>query len=189
MPGVTRPADPLAPLLLAIASGDPDPFPAFYDATSARVYGVVLRVLQSPDHAAEVTQDVYLDVWRLAAQFDPARGRAISWLMTMAHRRAVEAVRSIAASRARDDRIGLRDQTVAVDEVWEAVTSRSDRAYAQDRIQTALLDLTDTKREVLMMAYFGGLTQSEIAARLTVPLGTVKTRLRDGLTALRTAIA
>ena len=123
--GVPSGGDPgrLSDLLRQAALGDEAAFAAFYDATSARVYGVVLRVLQSPDHAAEVTQDVYLDVWRLAAQFDPARGRAISWLMTMAHRRAVEAVRSIAASRARDDRIGLRDQIGAVDEVWEAVTS------------------------------------------------------------------
>lgn len=180
-------SDLLAPLLLDIASGHADAFPAFYDATTSRVYGLALRVLRSPEHAAEVTQDVYLDVWRLARQFDPARGRAVAWLLTMTHRRAVEAVRSTSASRARDERVGLWDQGAAVDEVWESVTIRADRVEAQDRIGAALQCLTETKREVLVMAYFGGMTQTEIATRLTIPLGTVKTRLRDGLTALRAA--
>lgn len=188
-PPPARAPDPLAPLLLEIATGRPDSFCRFYDATSSRVYGIAVRVLRSPEHAAEVTQEVYLDVWRLASRFDPSRGQAIGWLMTMTHHRAVEAVRSVSAARARDDRAGMRDQPAAVDVVWESVTSRSDRVDAQARVGAALHGLTPTKREVLTMAYFGGMTQSEISTRLTVPLGTVKTRLRDGLTALRIALS
>lgn len=171
-------------LLAQVGTGDRAAFGALYDTTAARVFGLVRRLVVDPAQAEEVTQDVYLEIWQNAPRFDPARGSALTWMFTLAHRRAVDRVRASQASRERDLRIGARDLDVPVDTVAEAVEVRVEH----ERVQGALGELSELQRECVSLAYYGGLTQREIADRLEVPLGTVKTRLRDGMIRLRTAL-
>ena len=174
----------LVELVLSSARGDQDAFAALYDQTSARVYGIVWRVLRSSDHAAEVTQEVYTEAWRQAARFDPGKGSVLAWIATMAHRRAVDRVRSVTREVARDEHYAVTGIGREVDHVWEGVEQRLDAA----RVRKGLEALTAIQREALTLAYFGGFTQTEIATRLQLPLGTVKTRVRDGLIRLRDAL-
>jgi len=175
-------SDPtLDDLLVATGVGDRAAFGALYDRTAARIFGLVRRVVVDPAQAEEVAQDVFLEVWQTAPRFDAARGTAISWMFTLAHRRAVDRVRSAQSARERDARIGARDIDVPVDSVSEAVEVRLDH----ERAHEALAELSELQRECVTLAYYGGLTQSEIAERLDVPLGTVKTRMRDGMIRLR----
>jgi RNA polymerase sigma-70 factor, ECF subfamily len=167
--------------LVRAADGDARAFADLYDATAPRVFGLVLRILVDRSQAEEVAQEVYLEAWRSARRFDPARGAAISWLLQIAHARAVDRVRSSQAQRDRDARIGVRDAAVPVDEVAEHV----EVALESARARRALAELSDVQRQAIELAYFGGLTQTEIAARLETPLGTVKTRMRDGMHRLR----
>jgi RNA polymerase sigma-70 factor (ECF subfamily) len=168
-------------LLVATASGDREAFSRFYDQTAPRVFGLVRRILVDAAQAEEVTQDVFLEAWQTAARFDPDRGPAAAWLLTLAHRRAVDRVRSSQAARDRDLRTGIRDLAVPVDDVAEAAEISAEH----ERVTDALGQLSPAQRECLALAYYGGFTQSEIAARLELPLGTVKTRLRDGMIRLR----
>ncbi|WP_081646205.1 ECF RNA polymerase sigma factor SigK [Agrococcus pavilionensis] len=167
--------------LVRAADGDERAFAELYDATAARVFGLVLRILVDRAQSEEVAQEVYLEAWRQAKRFDPSRGAAMSWLLQIAHARAVDRVRSSQSQRDRDERIGVRDTAVPVDEVAEQVEISLDAA----RARRALGELSDAHREAIELAYFEGLTQSEIAERLGAPLGTVKTRLRDGMERLR----
>jgi RNA polymerase sigma-70 factor (ECF subfamily) len=185
-PTAERPTEAagLVELVLASARGDQDAFADLYDQTSGRVYGIVWRVLRSPDHAAEVTQEVYTEVWRQATRYEPRKGSVLAWIATMAHRRAVDRVRSVTREVARDESYAVASTGREVDHVWEGVEQRLDAA----RVRKALEALTPIQREALTLAYFGGLTQGEIAARLQLPLGTVKTRVRDGLIRLRDAL-
>ena len=171
-------------LLALVGRGDRVAFGALYDETAPRLFGLIRRLVVDPAQAEEVTQDVYLELWQSAARFDADKGNALSWMFTMAHRRAVDRIRSAQASRDRDLRIGVRDLDVPVDTVAEAAETSVEHA----RVQGALDELSDLQRECVRLAYYGGLTQSEIAERLQVPLGTVKTRLRDGMIRLRTAL-
>ncbi|RYZ28682.1 MAG: sigma-70 family RNA polymerase sigma factor [Propionibacteriaceae bacterium] len=171
----------LVELVLASARGDETSFARLYDATSGRIYGIVWRVLRSPDHAAEVTQEVYTEVWRQATRFDPAKGSALAWIATMAHRRAVDRVRSVTREVARDEQYAVSGAGREIDHVWEGVEQRLEA----QRVRKGLESLTPIQREALTLAYFGGFTQTEIAERLKLPLGTVKTRVRDGLIRLR----
>jgi len=189
-PSGSDPAEPatgdpeLAGLLAAAARGNEQAFAAFYDRTSPRVYGMVLRVVRDPAQAAEVTQDVYLQIWREAARFDAKLGSVLSWLLMIAHRRAVDRVRSARTATLRDDRYALSQADRPYDEVSEQVHASLDA----QRVRTALHDLTDTQREAISLAYFAGYTHREIAALLDLPLGTAKTRIRDGLIRLRDAL-
>jgi RNA polymerase sigma-70 factor, ECF subfamily len=171
----------LAEVLRRVARGDHDAFARLYDATSSRTYGVVWRVLRSADHAAEVTQEVYTEVWRQAARFEESKGSVSAWITTMAHRRAVDRVRSVTSEVARDEHYARAEPGREVDHVWEGVAERLDA----DRVRKGMESLSPIQREALALAYFGGYTQSQVAERLKVPLGTVKTRIRDGLTSLR----
>ena len=171
----------LVSLLHQVARGNQDAFAALYDKTSSRVYGVVWRVLRSADHAAEVTQEVYTEVWRQASRYDATKGSVSAWVTTMAHRRAVDRVRSVTSETARDEHYALSEPGREVDNVWEGVSERLDA----ERVRKGLAALSPIQREALTLAYFGGYTQSQVADRLKVPLGTVKTRIRDGLTRLR----
>ena len=179
----TEPAE-LAELVHRSAEGDQDAFAELYDRTSRRVYGIVWRVLRSADHAAEVTQEVYSEVWRQATRFEAGKGSVLAWVATMAHRRAVDRVRSVTREVARDEHYALSGTAREVDHVWEGVEQRLDA----QRVREGLESLTPIQREALTLAYFGGLTQTEIAARLRLPLGTVKTRVRAGLIRLRDAL-
>ncbi|MBA8792770.1 RNA polymerase sigma-70 factor (ECF subfamily) [Friedmanniella endophytica] len=176
--------DQLAALLAAAAEGDQQAFAELYDRTSARVHGVALRVLRSPDHAAEVTQEVFVDVWRQATRYSAGRGSVLAWITTMAHRRAVDRVRSVTSETARDVKYAEHTVEVAHDEVWAGVDQRLD----VERVREGMAQLTSIQREALTLAYFGGYSQSQVAEHLGVPLGTVKTRIRDGLSGLRSVL-
>ena len=174
----------LVDLLTRSARGHEDAFSELYDLTSSRIYGTVLRVLRSADHAAEVTQEVFVEVWRQSARFDSGKGSAMAWMTTMAHRRAVDRVRSVTSEVARDERYAVVGVDREVDHVWEGVEQKLD----VERVRKGMASLTAIQREALTLAYFGGYTQSQVASLLKLPLGTVKTRIRDGLIGLRDAL-
>lgn len=179
--GSASSTDALPELLRRIARGDAEAFAKFYDVTCDRVYGMVIRVLCDRGYSEEVTQEVYLQVWRSAGGYDPELGSAISWLITLAHRRAVDRVRSESASTRRDLAYGLRDLAPDFDDVAETVGTReSVRA-----VLGCLESLTDVQRESVDLAYYQGLSYREVSERLSVALPTVKSRIRDGLRRLR----
>ena len=173
--------DHVADLLVRVASGDQAAFAQLYDMLSSRVFGLILRVLVNRAHGEEVLQEVFLEVWQSAGSFAPNKGQGRSWIMTIAHRRAVDRVRSAQSSADRDERAGLRELNTPQAGVDEQVELRIESR----RVARALETLPDPQREALTLAYFGGYSQSEIAALVGSPLGTVKTRMRDGLSRLR----
>lgn len=183
-PEGTGAADPLATLLARSARGDEEAFARLYADTSRRLYGLVLRVVRDPAQADEVTQEAYLEIWRTAARFDPDRGSALSWLMTIGHRRAVDRVRAAEATGRRETTYQRRNQEVAHDSTAERAQSGLDAV----RVRDALQSLTPMQREALELAYFGGYTHAEVAGMLDLPMGTAKTRIRDGLIRLRDAM-
>ncbi|MFW0783433.1 ECF RNA polymerase sigma factor SigK [Gordonia sp. CPCC 206044] len=173
------------PVLLArIASGDTAAFSEFYDSTCDRVYGMVFRVLRDPGYSEETTQEVFLQVWRSAGTYDPRAGSAISWLITVAHRRAVDRVRAESAATRRDITYGAEDQRTGFDEVAESVTAQETAREVVDCLQT----LTGIQRESVDLAYYQGLSYREVADRLSVALPTIKSRIRDGLRRLRNCL-
>jgi RNA polymerase sigma-70 factor (ECF subfamily) len=174
----------LAELLKRSARGDEAAFAEWYDATAARAYGLAVRVLRDRAQAEEVTQESYLDCWRHAARYDPAKGSAVAWLLTVVHRKAVDRVRSAEASERRDAAYGRRDAAVAHDETSEAATA----SIEATRVRAALADLTNKQREAVELAFLGGYTHTEVASLLDLPVGTAKTRIRDGLIRLRDAL-
>jgi RNA polymerase sigma-70 factor, ECF subfamily len=159
------------------AGGNEVAFAELYDLTLRRVYGTVLRVLRSPEHAEEVTQEVYVDIWRQAPRYAPDKGSVMGWIATMAHRRAVDRVRSVSSETARDERYAYSGQERESDEVWESVAQQND----VERVREALVTLTPIQQQAVQLAYYDGLSQSQISAALQLPIGTVKTRIRDGL--------
>ena len=173
--------DRLERLLALVAGGSEEAFAELYREVAAAVFGLVGRVVRDPAQSEEVTQEVFVELWRTASRFDPARGSARSWIMTCAHRRAVDRVRSAERAARRDDLAGRRDQGRPYDEVAEQVETSLEREHVR-RSQDAL---TDLQREAVVLAYYGGYTHREIAELLGVPSGTVRTRLRDGLLRLR----
>jgi len=182
-PGTTSPKG-LADLLRSSSRGDQTSFAKLYDATAARVHGLVLRVVRDPAQAEEVTQEAFLEVWRTATRFDPDRGSAISWLLTIGHRKAVDRVRAAEASSRRDTRYYDANQPVAHDETAEAATA----TFEAQRVRHAMAALTAAQREAVCLAYFGGYTHTEVATMLDLPIGTAKTRIRDGLIRMRDAL-
>jgi RNA polymerase sigma-70 factor (ECF subfamily) len=185
MPPVVPGSESSATLLAAIGAGDRDAFSRFYDLTAPMAFGLIRRVLRDPEAAAEVLQEVFWQVWQDASRYDPDRGTPEAWLVMRAKTRAIDRLRSI---RRRD-----RTFVAPVDE--SVAQRREDQApnpavVAEERglIQTALAQLPEAQRRVIELAFFEGLTQSEIAARLGEPLGTVKTRARLGLDRLRGAL-
>lgn len=175
------PADALAELLRRSARGDQTAFGALYDATAARVHGLALRVVRDQAQAEEVTQEAYLEIWRTASRYDSALGSPLSWLLTITHRKAVDRVRSAEAAARRDTTYHQRTQVVEHDQTAEAVETTLDAR----RVRQALDALTDAQREALVLAYLGGYTHTEVATMLDLPVGTAKTRIRDGLIRLR----
>jgi len=169
----------LAAGLRLVARGDADAFDAVYDQVAASVFGVVQRVVRDPAQSEEVTQEVLLEVWRNAASFDPERGTAIAWVTTLAHRRAVDRVRSVQKESERERRTAAAD--VPYDEVTEAVES----SLEHERVRRCLGSLTALQRESVTLAYYGGYTYGQVASLLGVPSGTIKTRMRDALIRLR----
>lgn len=174
----------LADLLNRSSRGDQAAFADFYDATSARAFGLAVRVVRDPAQAEEVSQEAFLEVWRTASRFDSARGSAIGWLLTMVHRKAVDRVRSAEASSRRDT--SYHQDSGAVDH--DSTAEAAEASMEARRVRGALEELTTVQREALELAYFGGYTHTEVATMLDLPVGTAKTRIRDGLIRMRDAM-
>jgi RNA polymerase sigma-70 factor, ECF subfamily len=182
-PEPARPAPPgpeLDALLGQVARGDKRAFERLYDSLAGPVYGLIYRVVRDFAQAEEVSQDVMLEVWRSAARFSPARGSAVAWVMTIAHRRAVDRVRSAAAAAAREQK-AAQWQPPDPGDLADSVAA----GIAREQVRRCLEGLTQPQRESITLAYYGGYSYRQIAGRLGVALSTVKTRIRAGLTRMR----
>jgi RNA polymerase sigma-70 factor (ECF subfamily) len=173
------PDDGPGELLRKVARGDEAAFSALYDELAPRIYGLARRILRDPAQAEEVAQEALVEVWRTAARFDPAKGSATSWALTIAHRRAVDRVRSVQASTERERRLATEERPY--DEVVEEATARLER----QQVRRCLEGLTELQREAITLAYYRGYSYREVAELLDTGLPTVKTRMRDGLIRLR----
>jgi RNA polymerase sigma-70 factor (ECF subfamily) len=168
-------------LLRLVARGDESAFNSLYDLLAPRIFGLARRVLRDPAQAEEVAQEALVEVWRNAPRFDPARGSAAAWVLTITHRRAVDRVRSAQASADRERRVAMTSTETPYDDVVEEATARLD----QQQVRRCLQSLTELQREAITLAYYGGHTYREVADLLGAALPTVKTRMRDGLIRMR----
>nr|WP_242484259.1 ECF RNA polymerase sigma factor SigK [Streptomyces sp. NE5-10] len=164
-----------------VAQGDQQAFSTLYDALAPMVFGLVLRVLRDRAQSEEVTQEVMIDLWRQAARYEPTAGSVTTWAATIAHRRAVDRVRSAQAAADREHAQAAREHTTAYDEVAEQVETRLE----SEQVRRCLRGLTELQRQAVTLAYYRGLTYREVAETLHTPLPTIKTRMRDGLIRLR----
>jgi RNA polymerase sigma-70 factor (ECF subfamily) len=171
----------LGGLLKACGKGDQTSFAELYDAVAARVLGLAVRVVRDRAQAEEVAQEAFLEIWRSSSRFDSDRGSPLGWLLTIVHRKAVDRVRSAEATSRRDASYHQQNQPVDHDSTAEAAHA----SLEARRVRTALDSLTAVQREALELAYFGGYTHTEVATMLDLPVGTAKTRIRDGLIRLR----
>ncbi|MEU1255137.1 sigma-70 family RNA polymerase sigma factor [Streptomyces chartreusis] len=171
----------LTELVQRVAMGDQDAFAALYDSVASPVHGVVRSVLRDRAQSEEVAQEVLVEVWRTAPRYRPDRGTPVNWILTLAHRRAVDRVRSVEAAAAREHKAALLDRLPDYDHVTEQVEARLER----EQVRRCLRTLTDVQKQAVTLAYYRGLTYRQVAETLALPLGTVKTRLRDGLVRLR----
>ena len=180
VPGSAKRADAdLDALLTLVARGDQGAFEALYERLARPAYGLIRKVLRDPAQSEEVVQEVLLEVWRTASRFDPARGGAATWVLTIAHRRAVDRVRSEAAAAGREQRASQ------VPDASDAVADSVEATLDAELLRRCLEGLSDVQRESITLAYYGGYTYPEVAKLLEVALGTIKTRIRDGLNRLR----
>jgi RNA polymerase sigma-70 factor, ECF subfamily len=179
----TETVDPEA-LLVRVGRGERAAFDELYDTISPLVYGVARRVVRDPQMAEDIAQEALVEVWRQAPRFDPSKGRATSWIVTIAHRRAVDRVRSEQSRHDREDRAGRATDTVSTAEPG----ARLEAAATTDELATGLALLTDVQRDAIRLAFYEGRTHQEVAQLLGIPLGTAKTRIRDGLIRLRDAV-
>jgi RNA polymerase sigma-70 factor, ECF subfamily len=170
----------LTGLLARVARGDHRAFELLYGELAGPIYGVVRQVLRDPAQSEEIAQEVLLEIWRTATRFDPAKGSPAAWALTIAHRRAVDRVRSETASSRREERAAA-DLAGEYDDVAEVVAATLDG----QRVRRCLGSLTELQRESIKLAYYGGYSYPQVAQLLGVALGTVKTRIRDGLIRMR----
>lgn len=181
--GHARQGARLAELIKRVACGNEVGFTELYDETSSRVYGAVLQMLRSPRLAAEVTEEVYVEIWQQASRYDPSKGSVLAWMMAVAHRRSVARVRAVSKESA-SERFASLNGGRELNRVSDEVDVRLDA----DRACEAMRSLTDIQRQAVTLAYFGGCSQTEVARLLGLPLGTVKLRIKDGLIGLRNAL-
>lgn len=172
----------LGKLMYAIAQGDQDAFTTFYDQTHRLVFGLALRIVRNRETAEEVTTDIYMQVWRQAANFELRRGTALSWLMTIARTRSIDRLRSAAYLRQETEPLDTVVQYAALGDSPEKMTIYAERGQL---VRHALAQLTPEQRALIEAAYFEGLSQSELAEQFALPLGTVKTRVRAGMMLLK----
>lgn len=177
-------AEEQSELLRRSAGGDEDAFARLYDATSSTVHGLVLRLVRSPELAAEVVQEVYLMAWQQSERFDPGRGTVLAWLCTMAHRRAVDRIRQSQRERDRDQQYEVRQVQTPADSTWGAV----EQSLESEEVRAELGALSALQREAVCLVYYRGYSHRQVAEHLAVPLGTAKARIRDGLNNLRSAL-
>jgi RNA polymerase sigma-70 factor (ECF subfamily) len=175
-----RDPESLESLMRRVARGDEVAFAALYDRTGAAVFGLARRVVRDPARAEEVAQEVFLQVWQTATRFDAERGSAKTWILTLAHRRAVDVVRRDQSSSNREQRYDWSGGP-DFDSVQEEVGTRLEH----EQVRRCLNSLTDLQREAVTLAYFGGYTYAEVSTLLEANPATVKTRMRDGLIRLR----
>lgn len=168
-------------LIEQVARGDQAAFASLYDIVAGSVLGVVTRVLRNPAQSEEVTQEVLVEVWQKAPTYTASRGTVVSWVLTIAHRRAVDRVRSEQASDVREHTAARMSTERPFDDVFEHAVA----TLEAERVRHCVATLTDLQRESVALAYYSGYTYREVAELLQTPLGTVKTRLRDGLIRLR----
>jgi RNA polymerase sigma-70 factor, ECF subfamily len=166
-------------LVSRVARADARAFEALYDELSSSVFGLARRVVRDPARAEDVTQEVFLEVWRKAARFDSTLGKAKTWVMTIAHRRAVDAVRRNESQKRQDEKAA--PEQVSHDEPADSLIAAEEHGAVRECLET----LTDLQLEAVRLAYFNGYTYSEVATLLDKPLPTIKTRMRDGLIRLR----
>ncbi|MCC3276516.1 sigma-70 family RNA polymerase sigma factor [Arthrobacter sp. zg-Y40] len=174
----------LADLVRRSGNGDEASFAALYDATSSKVYGLALRVVRSPEIAAEVVQEVYLMAWQQSERFDSALGSVPAWLCTLAHRRAVDRIRQLVREREREQTYEEERTEPPADQTWQEVEQSMDAHQVRDGLDT----LSPLQREAVALAYYQGCTHRQVAEHLGIPLGTAKARIRDGLKSLKSVL-
>ncbi|MFJ5707949.1 ECF RNA polymerase sigma factor SigK [Streptomyces sp. NPDC093105] len=174
-------APDLPAVMEQVALGDKNAFSALYDALAPMVFGIVLRIVRDPAQSEEVAQEVMIDLWRQAARYRSDAGSVSAWAATIAHRRAVDRVRSAQAATDREHAQAARDHHTAYDDVAEQVETRLE----SEQVRRCLRGLTELQRQAVTLAYYQGLTYREVAETLRTPLPTIKTRMRDGLIRLR----
>ena len=167
-------------MLRLAAVGDQQAFELLYRQLARPAYGVIRRVLRDPAQSEEVTQEVMLEVWRTATRFDPAMGSAAAWVLTIAHRRAIDRVRTEVAAAEREQKIAWADARPG-DEVADVVEANLDR----DRVRRCLGDLTEAQRQSITLAYYGGYTYRQVSMLVDATLAAIKSRIRDGLSRMR----
>ena len=177
--------DPLGDLVAGMARGEEDALASLYDATRRQVYGLALRILREPHAAEEAVVDVFAQAWRQASRFEPRKGAAAAWLLTLTRTRAIDLLRSRARHRERER--GLEEARPIPDGGPSPLDSTGGAERAS-RVRSALLDLPCEQRRAIEAAFFGALSHTEVARALGLPLGTVKTRIRSGLQTLRHAL-
>ncbi|MEU8776808.1 ECF RNA polymerase sigma factor SigK [Streptomyces sp. NPDC048606] len=171
----------LAEAMHRVAQGDKEAFSRLYDALAPLVFGIVVKVVRDRAQSEEVAQEVMIDLWRRAARYRPEAGSVTTWAATIAHRRAVDRVRSAQAATDREHASAAREHTTGFDEVAEQVETRLEG----EQVRRCLRGLTELQRQAVTLAYYRGLTYREVSESLRIPLPTVKTRMRDGLIRLR----
>ena len=171
-------------VLVRVADGQLDALQDLYDKYRTMAYSIALRITADASLAEDVVQDAYLGAWRNAARYVEGRGSVKTWLLSIVHHRAVDAVRRRRPTTELPETESVAPANLTLPDIWHEVAGNLER----DEIATALATLSDVQREALELAYFGGLTQQEIAVRTGAPLGTVKSRIRLGLLAMRRAL-
>jgi len=169
----------LAELIGRVARGDQDAFEVVYEQLSGPVYGMALRTLRDPAQAEEVAQEALVELWRKASRYEPERGSASAWALTLAHRRAIDRVRSAQAGKDREERATFPERD------FDQAAEQAQIRLEQQQVRRCLERLTDLQRESITLAYYQGYSYSQVARLLNVGLSTIKTRMRDGLIRLR----